>query len=74
MGLSIECLGVVGVEFPLFPCFVWCNCYPDLHICIRVSLHISPAAPILWLEVDLELDMATAICYKSANLQSAINL
>ncbi|KAH0633280.1 hypothetical protein KY284_036066 [Solanum tuberosum] len=27
---SVECLSFVGVEFPLFPCFVWCDCYPDL--------------------------------------------
>uniref|UniRef100_M1AFS4 CBS domain-containing protein n=1 Tax=Solanum tuberosum TaxID=4113 RepID=M1AFS4_SOLTU len=49
---AVECLGVVGVEFPLFPCFVWCDCYPDLQVCIRVSLDISPAAPVLWPEVD----------------------
>ncbi|KAG5580419.1 hypothetical protein H5410_051046, partial [Solanum commersonii] len=55
--ITLECLGVVGVEFPLFPCFVWCDYYPDLHVCIRVSLDISLAAPVLWPEVDLELDI-----------------
>ncbi|KAG5631247.1 hypothetical protein H5410_002964, partial [Solanum commersonii] len=41
---AVECLGVVGFEFPLFPCFVWCDCYPDLHVCIRLSLDISHVA------------------------------
>ncbi|WMV08819.1 hypothetical protein MTR67_002204 [Solanum verrucosum] len=50
-------VGVVGVVFPIFPCFVLCGCYPYLHVCIRVSLDISPAAPDLWHVVDLELDI-----------------
>ena len=34
---------------------VLCHCYPDLHVCIRVSSDYSLAAPVLWPEVDLEL-------------------
>jgi len=46
-------LMLFGVEFPLFPCFVWCDCYPDLHVYIKLSWDFSPAAPVLWPEVEL---------------------
>ncbi|KAL3370430.1 hypothetical protein AABB24_007463 [Solanum stoloniferum] len=42
---AVDCLGVVGVEFHLFPCFVLYDCYLELQ---DPSLDISPSAPLFF--------------------------